>query len=180
MTSHFRRRHRRIVTTTSPRWVWHWRSVAAIVYLFICLCDFVVMPAYREYSYTKMPLTEMLAAARSMPDSASQIETLRLLKADRPWTPITSEIFHLAFGAILGVSALPMNRSINMAANRREEDEEDDEPVVRERRAPTPHPHGEDDDVQPDPVSEDDADSDPRDAGAAPAARAPARRRPRS
>lgn len=89
---------------------WSWRSLAAIVYLVICIADFLVMPVYREYAYTKMPVAEMVRLSMQMKDGAAQIETLKVLKEDRTWVPITNDMFHLSFGAILGVSALPMAR----------------------------------------------------------------------
>lgn len=104
-------------------WDWHWRSLAAVVYLIICFTDFVGMPLYREWSHNKLTHQQIMTDARSMGESAAQIEALRILREDRPWTPLTNEVFHLAFGAILGVSALPMNR------RRRREDEYGDDPL---------------------------------------------------
>lgn len=93
------------------KWSWSWRSLAACVYLAICLVDFLAMPIYREYAYTKMPVAEMVRLSMQMKDGAAQIETLKTLKEDRAWQPITNDMFHLSFGAILGVSALPMARN---------------------------------------------------------------------
>ena len=92
------------------KWSWSWRSLAAVVYLTICLTDFLLMPIYREHTYTKMPVAEMVRLSMAMQDGAAQIETLKVLKEDRAWVPITNDMFHLSFGAILGVSALPMAR----------------------------------------------------------------------
>jgi hypothetical protein len=103
------------------QWDWHWRSVAACIYLLICLCDFVVMPVYCEFVYNKRDDTQIVKLAETMPDSTSKVETLKVLKSERRWTPLTNDTFHLAFGAILGVSALPMNRR-----RRYEQDDEDD------------------------------------------------------
>ena len=93
----------------------HWRSMAAVVYMIICLTDFVVMPIYREHAYAQMPVQEMVRLSMHMDSSASQIEALKTLKQDRAWVPITDEVFHLSFGAILGVSALPTNRRRKVA-----------------------------------------------------------------
>ncbi len=89
---------------------WSWRSAAAIVYLAICLVDLMIMPLYREYSYNRISATEIVTIAQRLPDGATQIEALRILKEDRKWEPVTNEMFHLSFAAILGVSALPGNR----------------------------------------------------------------------
>jgi hypothetical protein len=89
---------------------WHWRSVAALVYLIICLNDFVIMPVYRELAYNRMSTAEMVRVAQTMKEPAAQVETLKILKEDRPWTPLTNDMFHISFGAILGVAALPQNR----------------------------------------------------------------------
>lgn len=90
-------------------WDWHWRSIAAIVYFIILLFDFVAMPLYREITYNKLTIPQMVKMAQEM-DPTAQVETLRILKEDRAWTPLTNDMVHLAFGAILGVSALPQNR----------------------------------------------------------------------
>lgn len=89
---------------------WTWRSLAAIVYLSICVFDLVVMPLYREHTYTKLSPAQMVALSGQIEDPAARVQALQILKEDRSWTPLTNEMFHLAFGAILGVSALPTNR----------------------------------------------------------------------
>ena len=92
------------------KWSWSWKSLAAVVYLLICFADFLGMPMYREYIYTKMSVPEMVRLAQEMSDGAAQIEALQILKADRAWVPITNDMFHLSFGAILGVAAFPTAR----------------------------------------------------------------------
>jgi hypothetical protein len=62
----------------------HWRPLAAVVYLAINVCDFILFPIVNGafYYYTKTPLVQ--------------------------WTPLTIQgggLFHVAFGAILGVAA---------------------------------------------------------------------------
>ncbi len=89
---------------------WTWRTFAAFTYLFICIFDLVMMPVYREYTYSKIPVAQLVELSSRMKDPSSQIEALRLLRENRAWTPITNDMFHLSFGAILGVSALPSNR----------------------------------------------------------------------
>jgi N-dimethylarginine dimethylaminohydrolase len=113
-------------TPVKNEWEWHWRSVAAVIYLIICATDFVIMPLYREYSHNKLTPTQIMEYAQAMEGSNAQVEALRIWREDRPWTPLTNEVFHLAFGAILGVSALPQNRRANI--RRREEDTYEESP----------------------------------------------------
>ncbi len=98
---------------------WSWRTLAAMIYLFICMFDLVIMPVYREYNYTRIPVTKMVEISAQMKDPVAQIEALKVLKEDRTWTPITNDMFHLSFGAILGVSALPRNRRSGFLGLRR-------------------------------------------------------------
>lgn len=85
----------------------NWRPLAAIVYLMICLTDFIFMPVYYEWAnnrYTPDNLVE-LSLKYTGP---GQIESLKILRNERTWQPITlsqNGLVHLAFGAILGVSA---------------------------------------------------------------------------
>lgn len=112
------------------QWDWHWRSLAAVVYLLICIFDLVAMPLYREITYNKLTVTEMVKMAKTM-DPEAQVETLKVLKEDRKWTPLTDDMFHLSFGAILGVAALPQNRRRRRRQDEYEYDggyEEDDCP----------------------------------------------------
>ena len=98
-----------------------WRSVGAFVYFFICIVDLVVMPLYREYNYNKLTVSEIVSVAKTLPDSVSQIEAMQIFKSDRAWQPVTNEMFHLSFAAILGVAALPSNR-------KRKQNDDEEEP----------------------------------------------------
>lgn len=85
-----------------------WRPVAAMVYLFICLVDFVAMPIYFEYSHARLTPERVADIAIKFNDGATQVEAMRVLRADRAWEPLTlreTGLFHIAFGAILGVAA---------------------------------------------------------------------------
>lgn len=131
---------------TEWQWTWHWKSVAAVVYLAICVCDFLVMPLYREYTYTRIPIYQMVELARTMDDGAERIEALRILKEDRAWTPITNDMFHIAFGAILGVAALPNNKGSSSFGRDpgpgfgRRYEYEDEDPFEDDGLAPDPDP----------------------------------------
>jgi hypothetical protein len=65
-----------------------WRPMMAMMYMFCCLCDFALFPIL----YTVVQFWEMEAAN----------------DAFRQWVPITLQgggLFHVAMGAVLGVSA---------------------------------------------------------------------------
>lgn len=70
-----------------------WRDWAAIVYLFICLCDFFIGPVVWNIqmdSYCNMMVAKGLICDASR------------------WIPLTLEgggIFHISFGAILSATA---------------------------------------------------------------------------
>ena len=71
----------------------YWRDWAALVYLFICLCDFFVGPLWWNLL--------MWSACNDVLSEGRMCETTR-------WTPLTLQagaLFHLSFGAILGVTS---------------------------------------------------------------------------
>lgn len=89
-----------------------WRPFAAYVYMFICVCDFVLMPVYYEYARAKVRM-DYVDLALKFPDGMARIEALRILQHSDVWSPLTLEatgLFHIAFGAILGVSAWTRSR----------------------------------------------------------------------
>lgn len=102
---------------------WTWRSLAAIVYLAICAFDLVFMPLYREYAYQKLTPSEMVTLSGQIQDPAARVQTLQILKEDRAWVPLTSEMFHLSFGAILGVSAMRGGAGLPFRRRRRLDEE---------------------------------------------------------
>lgn len=96
--------------TTSKRWfdwIANWRHVAAYVYMFICLFDFVIMPLITVALNTRLTDAALVALVRTMHPTA-QVEALKILHASYSWDPITLKeagMFHISFGAILGVAA---------------------------------------------------------------------------
>jgi len=81
----------------------HWRPIAALVYLFICLFDFVMAPAW--VGMHTETISELVMAIKDLP-----VQTQIILAAPRSneWNPLTligGGLFHVAFGAILGASA---------------------------------------------------------------------------
>ena len=64
------------------------------------------MPIYYEWDNAHLTPTKTVELAMMLKDGPAQIEALKVLHQDRSWTPITlgqNGLFHLAFGAILGV-----------------------------------------------------------------------------
>lgn len=89
-------------------WYDSWRSFAAYVYLLICLTDFIFMPVYYEYTNKLLDDVKIVELATRIKDPALQVEALKVLHDRRIWKPLTlseSGLLHVAFGAILGVSA---------------------------------------------------------------------------
>ncbi len=85
----------------------NWRPIAAIVYLIICLTDFVGMPIYYEWVNHKYSPEQIINLVMKLPPAA-QIDALKVLMTQNTWAPLTlmgSGMFHIAFGAILGVAA---------------------------------------------------------------------------
>jgi hypothetical protein len=80
----------------------HWRPCAAIVYLIICLFDFIIAPLLFG-----MRTEGSQTLANSVKGLDSDI-AISIIHASSPWEPLTlkgSGLFHVAFGAILGVAA---------------------------------------------------------------------------
>jgi hypothetical protein len=79
-----------------------WRPAAAVIYLAICLFDFIIAPAFMGFKSVNI---EQIAG--SVHGLDPQI-AIALIQNRTPWQPLTlqgSGLFHVAFGAILGVAA---------------------------------------------------------------------------
>jgi hypothetical protein len=79
-----------------------WRPAAAVVYLAICVFDFIVAPAFMGFKSANM--AQMAAAIKDLDPQIA----VALIQNRTPWQPLTmqgSGLFHVAFGAILGVAA---------------------------------------------------------------------------
>lgn len=85
-----------------------WRPIAAYVYLGICIFDFAAMPFFMEVRFDEGRAAAM-AEIRLFETPEVRMEALKQLDFKRAaWEPLTLQggaLFHLAFGAILGVSA---------------------------------------------------------------------------
>jgi hypothetical protein len=82
----------------------NWRPLAALTYLIICLFDFCIMPTMIYMQQTSIhPLLKDLSEFNN-PD----VQKLILTHIFSQWDPLTLKyagLFHVSFGAILGVSA---------------------------------------------------------------------------
>lgn len=102
-----------MTTDHMPRERWfvkYWRPAAAWVYLSICVFDFVAMPIYHLRSQGDLDKIVEISMAMRPED---QLNALVQLTRRTPWQPLTlaeSGLFHIAFGAILGVAAWTRGR----------------------------------------------------------------------
>lgn len=85
-----------------------WRPIAAYVYLAICIFDFVGMPIYLAIQNQQVN-AEAFAEVRALTDKEVKLAALEQLDLGKQaWMPLTLQgggLFHLSFGAILGVAA---------------------------------------------------------------------------
>ena len=97
-----------------------WRPIAAYIYLTICVFDFIVAPVWLEQANQTVN-TVAFAEIRKFDDKEVQISALNNVElGNRSWTPLTLQgggLFHLAFGAILGVSAFARGKEKVAAIN---------------------------------------------------------------
>ncbi len=97
-----------------------WRPIAAYIYLAICVFDFVVGPIWIEQTNQTVN-TVAFAEIRKFNDKDVQIAALGNVElGNRSWKPLTllgGGLFHLAFGAILGVAAFTRGQEKVAAIN---------------------------------------------------------------
>jgi hypothetical protein len=99
-----------------------WRPIAAYVYLLICVFDFMGMPMYIAYQNEQVN-TEAFAEIRQLQDKDVKLKALEQLDlGSKSWTPLTLSgggLFHLSFGAILGISAFTRGQEKKAAIEKR-------------------------------------------------------------
>lgn len=121
--------------TPKEKWfVKYWRPAAAWVYLSICVFDFVAMPIYHLRSQGNLDRVVEISM-RLRPED--QLNALVQLSRKTAWEPLTlseSGMFHIAFGAILGVAAWTRGRvqeqMVRNTPRARSRDELYDDPMV--------------------------------------------------
>jgi hypothetical protein len=87
-----------------------WRPSCAVVYLIICIFDFIIMPVYTA---ARTERVEIIIEEIAKLPATSQPTALTILGQKQVWKSLTlSEggLFHLSFGAILGVAAWTRGR----------------------------------------------------------------------
>ena len=85
-------------------WSENWRPMSALVYLLICMFDFIIMPTVYEISNKKIDQASVVEYALRFSEPAVQSQVIETMSAKRAWSPITLEatgLLHIAFGALL-------------------------------------------------------------------------------
>ena len=98
-------------------WNERWKPCAAFIYLIICFFDFIVVPTF--IGLTRPSYTELIPVIKGLDVSIQN----SIIMQYRRWEPLTVSnggLFHVAFGAILGVSAF--NRYSPQAGTSREDE----------------------------------------------------------
>jgi len=83
-----------------------WQSLAGVVYLIICVFDFVIVPAW--IGINRVDTTALFQAMQGVNlDAVVQLSLIEALTYQHePFTLQAGGLFHLSFGAILTGSAL--------------------------------------------------------------------------
>lgn len=96
------------MTNEHESWIaTNWRPLCGVVYLLICFTDFCALPIYHTVIQARYTPDRIYDIVKNM-EGAGQIEAMRALREQQSWKPVTLEgagLFHVAFGAILGVAA---------------------------------------------------------------------------
>lgn len=99
-----------------------WRPMAAYIYLAICIFDFMGAPLWIEHANQTINVAAF-EEIRKFDNKEVQIKAIEHIElGNRSWTPLTLQgggLFHLAFGAILGISAFARGREKVAAINGR-------------------------------------------------------------
>ena len=79
-----------------------WRWTALIVYLVICIYDFMFVPIYYGIARMGLDLADYMSHLQEIEDPLVQMEYLKkLVSQHQPFTLQGWGLFHLAFGALL-------------------------------------------------------------------------------
>ena len=100
----------------------YWRPMAAYIYLAICIFDFMGAPLWIEHANQTVNVAafEQIANFENKEVQIKLIENMEL--GNREWEPLNLQgggLFHLAFGAILGISAFTRGKEKVAAINKR-------------------------------------------------------------
>ena len=87
----------------------HWRWAALLVYLLVCLYDFMFVGIW--VGLNRPSITELMLIVANEDDVMVKLEVLKTLTYQHePFTMKGGGLFHLAFGAILTGSAVGLNK----------------------------------------------------------------------
>ena len=88
-----------------------WRWTALIVYLVICIYDFMVVPIYYGVARMGLNLADYMSHLQEIEDPLVQMEYLKkLVSQHERFTLKCGGLFHLSFGAILSGSVFGSNK----------------------------------------------------------------------
>ena len=86
-----------------------YRWTALIVYLVICIFDFMIVPIW--FGFMRPDYAFLLNEVRSIEDTMVQMELMKKLTDHHsPYTLQMGGLFHLAFGALLTGSAFGLKK----------------------------------------------------------------------
>ena len=80
----------------------YWRPAAAVIYLVICMFDFVAVPTYLGIGTES--LKDLIMVVKELPPESQNVVLTMKLAAWEPLTLKGGGLFHVAFGAILGAT----------------------------------------------------------------------------
>ena len=88
-----------------------WRWTALIVYLTICIYDFMVVPIYYGIARMGLDLADYMSHLQEIEEPLVQMEYLKkLVSQHEPFTLKGGGLFHLSFGALLTGSVFGGNK----------------------------------------------------------------------
>ena len=78
----------------------YWRWTELIVYLVICVYDFIVVPVW--FGLNRPALSNFITLLNTVQDPLIQLELMKKMTGQHsPFTLMGGGLFHLAFGALL-------------------------------------------------------------------------------
>lgn len=84
----------------------YWRPTACYIYLLICIFDFIIFPLY--FALLQPSFIDLIETIFNINDIEVQTVILQNYIHMQRWIPITMRdggLFHMSFGAIIGISA---------------------------------------------------------------------------
>jgi len=88
-------------------------EISTIVYIIICVFDFLLFPFFYEWRNSELTPDKQVQLAMEFKDGGAQVQAFIALRQEKVWQPITLQqngLFHIAFGTILGVGIWARNK----------------------------------------------------------------------